>query len=143
MSGSDMPPHYITHTESAFRALHAPFFPSINRSSASQSHEAVTTEQAKCKATFSPALCTKALQLVKVLEPGNSKASVFTKRKARRFALPSSFPVHGYIICPGDYEHLKQEIVICLYGLHQMADLKQLEVCGARIGMRKLRLLPW
>lgn len=72
MSGSGTPPHYTTHTARAFRALHAPFFPSIYRSSVSQSNEAVTTEQAECKATFSLGLCTKALQLLKVLEPGTS-----------------------------------------------------------------------
>lgn len=65
------------------------------------------------------------------------------KEKPERLILPSSSPACRYVICSGDFEYLKQEIVICLYGLHQMVDLKQLEVHRARLGMRKLSLPPW
>lgn len=69
--------------------------------------------------------------------------AVLTKRKARKTYFALFLPAYRYIICPGDFEYLKEEIVTCLYGLHQMVGLKQLEVDRARAGMRKLGLLPW
>lgn len=65
------------------------------------------------------------------------------KERPERLILPSSSPACSYVICSGDFEYLKQEIVICLYGLHQMVDLKQLGAYRARVGTRKLGLLPW
>jgi len=65
------------------------------------------------------------------------------KERPEILILPSSSPACRHVTCSGDFEYLKQEIVICLYGLHQMVDLKQLEVYRARVRMRKLGLLPW
>lgn len=65
------------------------------------------------------------------------------KERPERLILPSLSPACSYVICSGNFEYLKQERVICLYGLHQMVDLEQLGAYRARIGTRKLGLLPW